>query len=292
LPPTPLREHSAAGLSPSALPNSAQDEIGQLIGGFNRLLETLKQREDLLRQSESRLTSLLDETKVHLWAFDGERYTFRNKQWSEFTGQDPTGGLTIETWTSVVHPDDLPGATEIWLANWATKTEHDNYFRLRRHDGVYRDFYCHVVPVMDSEGVFQAFQGFNVDITERKQAELEIRNLNAHLEERVRQRTADLETTNQLLTQEKLRAEAANRAKSTFLANMSHELRTPMNGVLGMIELAKRRMADPKGLDQLAQCQDVGQPPTGRAQRHPRHFQDRSRPHGARRCTARTRQRV
>ena len=46
-------------------------------------------------------------------------------------------------------------------------------------------------------------------------------------------------------------AEAASRAKSTFLANMSHELRTPMNGVLGMIDLAKRSMADPKGLDQL-----------------------------------------
>jgi two-component system sensor histidine kinase/response regulator len=249
-----LREHTATGLSPSALPNSAQDEIGQLIGGFNHLLETLKQREDLLRQSESRLTSLLDETKVHLWAFDGERYTFINKQWYDFTGQDPTGSLTFEHWTSVVHPDDLPGATEIWLANWAMKTEHDNYFRLRRHDGVYRDFYCHVVPVMDSEGVFKAFQGFNLDITERKQAELEIRNLNAHLEERVRQRTADLETTNQLLTQEKFRAEAASRAKSAFLANMSHELRTPMNGVIGMIELAKRRMADPKGLDKLAKA--------------------------------------
>ena len=46
-------------------------------------------------------------------------------------------------------------------------------------------------------------------------------------------------------------AEAANKAKSAFLANMSHELRTPMNGVMGMIELAKRHMADAKGLEQL-----------------------------------------
>lgn len=46
-------------------------------------------------------------------------------------------------------------------------------------------------------------------------------------------------------------AETASRAKSTFLANMSHELRTPMNGIMGMLELAKRRMTDPKGLDQL-----------------------------------------
>jgi signal transduction histidine kinase/CHASE1-domain containing sensor protein/ActR/RegA family two-component response regulator len=46
-------------------------------------------------------------------------------------------------------------------------------------------------------------------------------------------------------------AEAANRAKSAFLANMSHELRTPMNGVMGMIDMARRRMVDAKGLDLL-----------------------------------------
>ena len=40
------------------------------------------------------------------------------------------------------------------------------------------------------------------------------------------------------LTQERVRAETANRAKSEFLANMSHEIRTPMNGILGMTELA------------------------------------------------------
>lgn len=47
------------------------------------------------------------------------------------------------------------------------------------------------------------------------------------LEERVRQRTAELETA-------KKAAEAANESKTLFIGNISHELRTPLNGILGM----------------------------------------------------------
>ncbi len=47
------------------------------------------------------------------------------------------------------------------------------------------------------------------------------------------------------------RAEAASRTKSAFLANMSHELRTPMHGIMGMVGLARRHMADAKGMEQL-----------------------------------------
>ncbi len=69
-------------------------------------------------------------------------------------------------------------------------------------------------------------------VIRRKIAEEKLYELNTELEERVKERTLELEASNRHLKTAVEQAEAGNRAKSEFLANMSHELRTPLHGIL------------------------------------------------------------
>ena len=98
-------------------------------------------------------------------------------------------------------------------------------------------------PVPDGRGFVTTY----TDITDRKRAEQELR--------------ASLETKSELLeilkerevqlTAAKVKAEEANRAKSSFLANMSHELRTPLNAIIGYSELLIEEAAE-EGAEMLS----------------------------------------
>lgn len=118
-------------------------------------------------------------------------------------------------------------------------------------NGELRPCFVKGFPERDENGRVIRIAGLVQDITEKAKTELEIRTLNANLEERVRQRTAELEMANQLLVRATKEAETANIAKSAFLANMSHEIRTPMNGILGMADILRREGVTAKQAQRL-----------------------------------------
>jgi signal transduction histidine kinase/ActR/RegA family two-component response regulator len=72
---------------------------------------------------------------------------------------------------------------------------------------------------------------------QRAQAQLEVMRLNAELEQRVHERTVQLELANEELERAIDEAQRANQAKSAFLSSMSHELRTPLNAILGFAQI-------------------------------------------------------
>ena len=86
-------------------------------------------------------------------------------------------------------------------------------------------------------------------IIQRKNKDLEcarqvLSDLNANLELKVAERTAQ--------------AEAANAAKTLFLANMSHEIRTPMNGILGLAEILESEPLTPEQHDLVVRLRQSG----------------------------------
>ncbi|MEW5957485.1 MAG: PAS domain S-box protein, partial [Chloroflexota bacterium] len=120
--------------------------------------------------------------------------------------------------SQVIHPDDLGHVNQTIAESAHTMTPWRDEYRLRHPQKGEIWVEGHSTPLLEPDGSI-LWHGFITDITERKRAEEEIRQLNAELEQRVRERTAQLE--------------AANKELEAFAYSVSHDLRAPLRGIDG-----------------------------------------------------------
>jgi signal transduction histidine kinase len=85
----------------------------------------------------------------------------------------------------------------------------------------------------------------------------ELEELNTTLEEKIAERTRELQNAKDMLEISSAEAKEANRLKSEFLANMSHELRTPLNAVIGFSELLLEEIPGKLNNDQRECLEDI-----------------------------------
>jgi PAS domain S-box-containing protein len=203
---------------------------GQITGirGFILDISERKRAEKELLEAKDRLSLAARAGGVGIWDYDTvNNVLVWDDQMFRLYGitADQFGGA-YEAWRMGLHAEDLvQGDAEIQMALRGEK-EFDTEFRVVWPDGTIRNIRALALVQRDAEGLPLHMIGTNWDITSQKQAEVELRQTNLHLE-------AAIAHANEMAVQ----AEMASIAKSEFLANMSHEIRTPMNGVIGMTGL-------------------------------------------------------
>jgi PAS domain S-box-containing protein len=176
-----------------------------------------------LRESEHRLRELTESLPQLVWtcAPDGA-CDYLGPQWVAYTGLGAAAQLGSR-WLEQVHPEDRAAFTAAWAASTQSGNALDAEFRLRRHDGAYRWFYARAVPLRNVEGQITKWFGTGTDMTDRRAAEQQMQALNLELEERVKERTAQLA--------------AANKELETFAYSVSHDLKAPLRGIDGYSKL-------------------------------------------------------
>ncbi len=208
----------------------------QAIGGI--IVDITDQNNTQIELEDSRnLIQQITESSpgiIYIFHLKKQTISYINSCVSEYLGygSDEIKEKGIDFFSEIVHPDDLEQVKQHYqefdnFKNIPNQQPLELEYRMRHKDGSWRWFLSREVIFRRTEtGEPIEVLGISTDINARKHAELELAQLNQTLEQRVRDRTQELEE--------------ANQAKTNFLNRVTHELRTPLNIIMGFAQLLGR----------------------------------------------------
>jgi PAS domain S-box-containing protein len=210
--------------------------------GIGMDITHLKRTEDELERERTFLRTVIDASPnlVCVKRTDGT-FALVNRALADAYGSTPDDMIGKKD-SECGHPpkeiERLLGSDREVIARQAPKTIPEE--KITFADGKERWYSVTKIPLREETGPSDKLLCLSMEVTERKQAEEEIRRLNAELEQRVTERTAQLE--------------AANRELEAFAYSVSHDLRAPLRSIDGFGQALQEDYAqalDEQGLDFL-----------------------------------------
>ena len=214
--------------------------IGRLRSAIARRFSKKIVPERVLRASAERFEALAHLTPVGIFRTDISGNTiFVNDRACAITGLTRAETMALG-WGRAIHPDDRVKTIELWQRYVASggAVACAPEFRLVKPDGSVTWVLAQTAPERDDLGDLRGHVGTITDISALKLAQLELQQAHDCMEDRVRQRTRELESAKEL-------AERSDRVKTAFLTTMTHELRTPLNSIIGFTTVILQRQSGP-----------------------------------------------